>query len=51
MPTLTRYVIVLGIFTGLVYGAMYALATMVVPKKGEMSVVVPLDHLKRDASP
>jgi hypothetical protein len=51
MPTLTRYVIVLGIFAALVYGAMYALATLVVPKRGEMTVEVPLEQLKRDTAP
>lgn len=46
MPTLFRFLVTIGIIAGIVYGAMFALATYVEPKKGEMSVKVPLDKLK-----
>ena len=45
MPTLFRFLVTLGIIAGIVYGAMYALVTFVEPKKGEISVRVPLDKL------
>lgn len=46
MPTLFRFLVTIGVIAGIVYGAMFALATYVEPKKGEMSVKVPLDKLK-----
>jgi hypothetical protein len=45
MPTLFRFLVTLGIIAGIVYGAMYALVTFVEPKKGEITVRVPLDRL------
>ncbi|MDW6026074.1 histidine kinase [Mesorhizobium sp. BAC0120] len=45
MPTLLRFLVTLGVIAGLVYGAMFALATFVEPKKAEMTVRVPLDNL------
>lgn len=37
----------LGVIAGLVYGAMFALVTFVEPRKGEMTVRVPLDMLNK----
>ena len=51
MPTLTRYVVVLGLFAAMAYGVMYALATLVEPRKAEMSVEVPLDRLNKKTAP
>jgi hypothetical protein len=51
MPTLTRYVVVLGIFAALAYGVMYALVTFVEPRKTEMSVEIPLQRLNKKAAP
>lgn len=50
MPTLFRLLITLGIFAGLVYGAMFALATYVQPNKGEMTVRIPAEKLNRPPS-
>ena len=36
---------IIGVLVGLVYGAMFALVTFVEPKKGEMTVRVPLDKV------
>jgi hypothetical protein len=46
MPTLTRILVTIGILVALVYGAMFALVSLVEPRKTEMSVDVPLDRLK-----
>ncbi len=51
MPTLTRYVVLLGIAAALAYGVMYALATLVEPRKTEMTVDVPLDRLNQKTTP
>jgi len=45
MPTLFRFLVTIGILVGMAYGAMFALVTYVEPKKGEMTVRVPLDKL------
>jgi hypothetical protein len=47
MPTLLRFLVTLGVIAGLVYGAMFALATFVEPRKGEMTVRVPLEKLNK----
>lgn len=45
MPTLFRLLMIIAILAGLVYGAMYALATFVEPTKGEMTVRIPAEKL------
>jgi hypothetical protein len=45
MPTLFRFLVIIGVIVGIVYGAMFALVTFVEPKQGEMTVRVPLDKL------
>jgi hypothetical protein len=45
MPTLTRLLIFLAIAAALIFGAMVALATFVVPKQSEMTIRVPTDKL------
>jgi hypothetical protein len=48
MPSLFRFLTVLAVIAGIVYGAMYALANFVTPKPREMSVTIPQDRfLKR----
>jgi hypothetical protein len=47
MPTLFRLLVTLGILVGLVYGAMFALVTYVKPKRGEMTVRVPVERLNK----
>jgi hypothetical protein len=45
MPTLFRFLLTIGFLVGLFYGGMYALATFVVPKQGEMTVRIPVEKL------
>lgn len=45
MPTLFRFLAVIAILIGLVYGAMFALVMYVEPKRAEISVRVPPDRL------
>jgi hypothetical protein len=45
MPTLFRFLVTLGVIAGIIYGAMFALVTFVEPRKGEITVRVPLDKL------
>ncbi len=47
MPTLFRLLMTLGIIAGLVYSAMFALVTYVEPKKGEITVRVPVEKLNK----
>jgi uncharacterized membrane protein YdfJ with MMPL/SSD domain len=41
MPTLFRFLVVIGVIAAVIYGAMFALVTFVEPKKGEMTVRIP----------
>ena len=43
MPSLIRFLIVIGIIFGLGYAAIFALATFVDPKPREITVTVPPD--------
>ena len=45
MPTVSRFLTILALLAAAVYGAMYLLVAMVEPRRAEMSVRVPLDHL------
>jgi len=47
MPTLFRLLTVIAVIVGIVYGAMYALATYVKPNIGEMTVRIPPERLNR----
>jgi len=48
MPSLFRFLVVVAIIVGVVYGAIYALANFVNPKPREMTVTIPPDKfLKR----
>jgi hypothetical protein len=47
MPTLFRLLVTIGIFVGLVYGAMFGLVTYVEPKKGEMTVRIPPERINK----
>ena len=49
MPTLTRLLIFLAVAAALVFGAMVALATFVVPRQSEMTIRVPADKLNPPA--
>ena len=43
MPSLFRFLVVVAIIVGVVYGAIYALANFVNPKPREMTVTIPPD--------
>jgi hypothetical protein len=45
MPSLFRFLAIVGILVGLVYAAIFALATMVEPQTREITVTVPQDKL------
>ncbi len=45
MPTLFRFLVVIAVIVGAVYGSMFALATFVKPTQGEMTVRVPPEKL------
>ena len=45
MPTLFRFLVTIGVIVGLAYGAMFALVTYVEPKKGEMTVRIPVEKV------
>jgi hypothetical protein len=43
MPSLFRFLTVLAVIAGIVYGAIFALANFVNPRSREMSVTIPPD--------
>ncbi len=43
MPSLFRFLMVLAVIGGIVYGAIFALANFVKPKPREMTVTIPAD--------
>jgi hypothetical protein len=47
MPSLFRFLSVLVLIGGLIYGALYALATYYDPKPREISVSVPPDRFSK----
>lgn len=51
MPTTFRFLTVVAVLAGLAYGAMYALATFVEPRQGEMTVRIPPEKLNPRAQP
>ena len=44
MPSLFRFLTVLAIIVGIVYGTIFALANFVSPKSREMTVTIPPDR-------
>jgi hypothetical protein len=47
LPTLFRFLAVIGVLAGLGYGVMFGLATFVKPEQREMSVPVPPSRFNR----
>ncbi len=43
MPSLFRFLTVVGVIAGVTYGAIFALANLVNPKPREMTVTIPSD--------
>ena len=47
MPSLFRFLMAVGLLVGVIYGAIYALASFVEPTSREMTVTVPRDILTK----
>ena len=47
MPTLFRFLIVVGLLGGLGYGALYALANFTDPKLRQITVTIPQNQLTK----
>lgn len=47
MPSLARFLFVVGIICGLIYAGIFALATFVNPPQREISVPVPADRFQK----
>jgi len=47
MPSLVRFLVVFAVLVGLVYGAIYALASFVEPTSREMTITIPRDLLTK----
>ena len=43
MPSLFRFLTVVAVIAGIIYGVIFALANFVTPKPPEMSVTIPAD--------
>ena len=47
MPSLFRFLVVVGVIVGLGYGAIYALATFTDPRPREITVIIPPSALNK----
>ncbi len=47
MPSLFRFLTVIAVIVGVVYGAIYALANFVNPKPREITVTIPPDRFQK----
>ena len=47
MPSLLRFLLVVGVLVGIIYGAIYALASFIEPTPREITVTVPRDILTK----
>ena len=45
MPSLIRFIVLIGVLIGIAYGAMYALVLYVEPQQREMTERVPTDKI------
>lgn len=45
MPVIIRFLLVVGIIAGCVYGGMFALATFYEPEQREISITIPASRL------
>jgi hypothetical protein len=48
MPSLFRFLAVVGVLGGLIYGAIYLLATYANPEMREITVTIPRDRLTKN---
>jgi hypothetical protein len=44
MPSLFRFLTVVGVIAGVIYGVIFSLANFVTPKSREMTVTIPADR-------
>ncbi|MCO5733648.1 hypothetical protein [Rhizobium sp. SSA_523] len=49
MPTLFRFLFILGVIAGIVYGSMFALVLLVEPREREVTVRIPSEKLNPPA--
>ena len=47
MPTLFRFLTIVAVIGGVIYGAIFALANFVGPKTREMTVTIPADRFQK----
>lgn len=47
MPSLFRFLTVVAVIAGLIYGGLFALANFVNPKPREMTIVIPPDKFQK----
>jgi hypothetical protein len=47
MPSLIRFLTVIGILAALVFGGLWSLAHFIEPKPREMTITIPQDRLQR----
>ena len=47
MPSLFRFLVIVGLLVGLIYGAIYALASFVEPTPREITITIPRDILTK----
>ena len=47
MPSLFRFLIVVGLLAGIGYGGIYALANLTNPKTREITVIIPQNQLTK----
>ncbi|HTS41672.1 MAG TPA: histidine kinase [Xanthobacteraceae bacterium] len=47
MPSLFRFLLIIGVFIGLIYGVIYALASFIEPTSREITVTIPREILTK----
>jgi hypothetical protein len=47
MPSLIRFLVVVGVAVGVVYGGLWSLAHLIEPKPREMTITIPQDRLAK----
>jgi len=47
MPSLIRFLLVISVITGMVYGGLWSLAHLIEPKPREMTITIPQDRLSK----
>jgi len=47
MPSLVRFLVVVGVIAGVLYGGLWSLAHLIEPKPREMTITIPQDRLAK----